>query len=74
MRPRVGQREVQTALSALPLFHELLGFRFRKLMGRAKNAKEAKIKKFFFTTFAALARHKFSSCSSAPFVVKSLRP
>jgi hypothetical protein len=29
MRARVDQREVQAAVSALPLFHELLGFRFR---------------------------------------------
>jgi hypothetical protein len=31
MRARIDQREVQAALSALPLFHELLGFRFRRV-------------------------------------------
>ena len=31
MRAQIDQREVQAELSALPLFDELLGFRFRDL-------------------------------------------
>jgi len=64
---------VQAALPALPLFHELLGFRFRKLVRRAKEAKEAK-RDIFFVNFAAFARNTFSSCSSVPFMVKFQRP
>jgi len=41
---------VQAALSALSLLHELLGFRFRKLMRRAKNAKETKGEIFSHTS------------------------
>jgi hypothetical protein len=66
---------MQAALSALPLFHELLGFRFREL-SFIRELRELTRRKMMFQKFALIReiRGLFSSCSSAPFMVKFARP
>jgi hypothetical protein len=53
---------VQAALSALPLFHELLGFRFRKLISR----KDAKTQRFFERNHSGLCA--FASLRETVFI------
>jgi len=69
MRAGIDQREMQAALSALPLFHELLGFRFRDLTNcpRITQVFAGNVQGFFCDIGAICGEDfwKISSCSFA---------